>query len=69
MEKLKQFYIKRDVDPSAVSGVGIIAQGVILPSGKVVMEWLTTHKSIGIYNSITEIQMVHAHPGTQIIYL
>lgn len=69
MERLKQFYILREEDPSGVSGTGIIAQGVIFPSGKVVMEWCTTHTSIGIYESIDKIQMVHAHKGTCIVYI
>lgn len=70
MERLKQFYLNRVDDISGVSGTGVIAHGVILPSGKVVMEWVTTHKSIGIYDSIEEIQMLHAHKGkTFLVYV
>lgn len=67
---MKQFLLNRKEDISGVSGTGVIAHGVILPSGRVVMEWVTKHKSIAIYDSIDEIQMLHAHPGkTELIYI
>lgn len=69
MEPLKQFYLNRTDDISGVSGTGIIGQGVILPSGRVVMEWTTKHKSIAIYDSIDKIQVLHAHKGTELIYV
>lgn len=61
---MKTFFLQRDIDISGVSGTGIIAHGVILPSGKVVMEWITTHGSIAIYENINEVQVLHAHKGT-----
>jgi len=68
--KMKQFYLHRIEDISGVSGTGIIAHGMILPSGRVVMEWVTTHKSIAIYDSIDEIQLLHAHKGkTNLVYV
>ena len=68
--KLQQFYLHRKTDVSGISGTGVIAHGVILPSGSVVMEWVTTHGSIAIYKSINEIQAVHGHNGqTEIIYV
>jgi hypothetical protein len=66
----KQFYLLRKEDVSGVSGEGIIAQGVILHSGQVVMEWLTANGSIAIYKSIDEIQVLHAHGGkTEVVYI
>lgn len=69
MEQLRQFYLNRTEDISGVSGTGIIGHGVILPSGRVVMEWTTKYKSIAIYDSINEIQVLHAHKGTELIYV
>lgn len=66
---MKQFYLNRKIDLSGVSGTGIIAYGVILPSGRVVMEWVTEHKSIAIYDGINEIQILHAQPDkTELIF-
>lgn len=64
---MKTFYLQRNVDVSGVSGTGIIAYGVILPSGKVVMEWVTTYGSIAIYETIHEVQVLHAHKGSTLI--
>jgi len=70
MKRLKQFYLDRKDDISGVSGTGIIGHGVILPSGRAVMEWTTKYRSIAIYDSIDEIQMLHAHKGkTELIYV
>jgi hypothetical protein len=70
MEAIKRFYLNRKKDISGVSGTGIIAYGAILPSKRVVMEWVTKHKSIAIYDSIEEIQLLHAHKGkTELIYI
>lgn len=56
----KRFYLQRFRDSSGVSGTGIIAYGVILPSNRVVMEWATKYRSIAIYESLNEIQYLHA---------
>lgn len=70
VNELKQFYLNRKEDVSGVSGTGIIAQGVIFPSGKVVMEWATSYGSIAIYENINEIQVLHANKGkTELIYI
>ncbi|TFH43853.1 MAG: hypothetical protein E4H01_11570, partial [Lysobacterales bacterium] len=51
----------RDEDESGVSGVGIVAEGVILTNTKVILSWLTIHKSIAIYDSLAEMQAIHGH--------
>lgn len=69
-DMMKRFYLDRKEDTSGVSGTGIIAYGVIYPSGTVVMEWVTTYGSIAIYKSIDEIQVLHAKKGkTELVYL
>lgn len=53
-----------------MSGTGVIAYGVILPSGKVVMEWVTKYGSIAIYENIDEIQFLHAKEGnTKLVFI
>ncbi len=68
---MKQFYLQRNIDVNGVSGTGKVVEGVVLPSGRVVIEWQGKYPSICIYNSIQEFQSVHvdSHPGcSEIIY-
>lgn len=68
MVDIKHFYLKRIEDESGVSGTGIVARGVILPSGHCVLEWLTFTSSIAIYKSINDVVEIHSHGGkTEII--
>lgn len=63
MVPIKNFYLKRNEDESGVSGTGIVAVGVILPSGHCVLEWLTFTSSIAIYKSINDLIEIHGHNG------
>lgn len=68
MTNIEHFYLKRNEDESGVSGTGIVARGVILPSGHCVLEWLTFTSSIAIYKSINDVQEIHGHGGkTEVI--
>lgn len=62
-EIIKSFYLDRGEDESGVSGTGVVAVGVVLPSGKVVMEWLTFHTSLAIYNNLEDVEKIHGHSG------
>lgn len=69
MEPIKEFYLKRIEDESGVSGTGIVARGVILPSGHCCLEWLTFTSSIGIYKSVQDLEAIHGHHGkTTVVY-
>lgn len=63
MIKPELFYLERLEDESGISGTGIVAVGVKLPSGKVVIEWTTFTSSIGIYNNIEQCEELHGHGG------
>lgn len=64
------FHLIREEDESGVSGVGVVAEGVVLCSGRVVLEWLVPPFSMGIYQTIGEVLQVHGHEGrTRISYL
>jgi len=68
MDSIKHFYLKREVDVSGTSGTGIVARGIILPSGKAIIEWTSFHTSIAIYNNIEDVNSIHGHDGaTEII--
>ncbi len=64
---MKNFLLVRNEDETGVSGVGIVAEGVVLPSGKAIIEWLVSPYSIGVYGSIEELIFVHGHHGKTII--
>jgi hypothetical protein len=64
---MKEFYLLRKEDESGISGTGIVARGVVLPSGTVVLEWQTFHSSIAIYKNMEDIQSIHGHEGKTII--
>lgn len=67
-EKIKEFHLFRKKDISGTSGVGIVARGVILPSGKCALEWTTFHSSICIYQNIEDVTSIHGHNGaTEVI--
>lgn len=61
---MRTFHLHRDEDVSGVSGTGIIAEGTLYSNTKVVISWLTVHKSMGIYDSLAEMMAVHTH-GTK----
>jgi hypothetical protein len=61
---MRTFHLHRIEDVSGVSGVGVIAEGTLYTSTKVVISWLTVHKSLGIYDSLAEMEAVHGH-GTK----
>lgn len=69
MDTFKEFHLKRIEDQSGVSGVGIVARGMIFPSGKVVMEWQTFHTSISIYQNIQDVEAIHSHGGKTLIVM
>ena len=64
MGKLIQpFYLQRNEDVSGVSGTGIVAVGVVLPSGQAILEWQTQYHSLGIYDSLEALERIHGHDG------
>ena len=64
------FRLVRDEDVSGVSGVGRVAVGVVFPSGKVVIEWLGSDTTFGIYDRLDHVERIHGHGGkTRIVFV
>lgn len=57
------FRLHRVEDVSGVSGTGIVAVGVVFPSGRAVMEWLGPVRTTYIYDSIGDVELIHGHDG------
>lgn len=67
---MRQFSLNRIEDETGISGIGVVAQGVIFADGRVAMRWLTAHTSFCFYDSIDEVEAIHGHNGrTRIEYL
>lgn len=70
--KIRKFHLLRKKDESGVSGTGIVAVGIIFPSGRAIMEWVskrTDANSLGIYDDMADVEAVHGHAGaTEVVY-
>jgi len=60
---IRTFHFQRDEDASGVSGTGVVAEGAIFSNTKIVLSWLTVHKSMAIYDSLAEMLAIHGHDG------
>ena len=66
---LKRFHFDRIKDASGVSGIGVVASGVMFDDGQIALHWEGTHASINIYHSVEDLLFVHGHQGsTQIVW-
>lgn len=64
------FYMERFKDPSNVSGVGIIAQGMISTlDGKLFTVWQSDHPSYTVHESLHWASYVHGHGGNTVFQL
>lgn len=68
-DRFREFYLQRNEDESGISGEGIVARGVIFPSGKVVMEWQTFHSSMGSFDNIDDVIAIHGHDGKTLVIM
>ncbi len=67
---MRLFQLHRDVDSSGVSGIGVVAEGVVFENGGCVIHWLTKESSLGIYESIDQIVKIHGHEGnTRVVWM
>lgn len=66
---LKKFFLLRHEDVHGNSGIGVVAVGVQLPSGKCVMEWLSEEVTETIFESAEQIVRLHSHNGkTELVW-
>ena len=63
--------MNRLVDESGMSGLGKVAEGVVLPNGIAIMWWLVKPYSVQMYKSIKDLHHIHKHgkkKTTELIY-
>lgn len=67
---MRRFELHRDVDPTNVSGTGIVADGVVWDDGKVCLRWRGRHRSIVMWDNVNAIIAIHGHDGgTRLVWL
>jgi hypothetical protein len=67
---VRRFQLVRDEDVSGVSGTGVVAEGVVFSTGKVVLSWCSEYRSVTVYDSVGDLETVHGHEGrTHIAWL
>jgi hypothetical protein len=70
---MRRFALLRHEDETGVSGVGIVAEGVESPDGRVVLFWRQSATdpnkpgSTGFYTDISEMIAIHGHGGRTIV--
>lgn len=61
---MRRFNLVRSKDISGVSGVGNVAEGVEFDTGKVVICWVSKYHSLGIFDTVHELEMIHGHENS-----
>lgn len=64
---MRTFYLRRLEDETGTSGTGVVAEGVELTNGQVVLHWLTIYSSIAVYPTMKELINIHGHEGKTIV--
>jgi hypothetical protein len=64
---MRGFRLVRRRDISGVSGTGVVAEGVLFDSGKVVLSWCSEIPSVTVYDSLEHLELVHGHSGATVI--
>ena len=65
--RMRLFYLERKEDVHGISGTGIVAVGVVLPSGRCVLEWLGAEVTETIFENIEQITRIHGHNGATLV--
>jgi hypothetical protein len=65
----RRFRLVRHEDPSGVSGLGIVANGVQFPDGNVAVRWCCPDlpPSTAVWDSIEAVMAVHGHGGKTVL--
>jgi len=65
-----RFELHRDTDESGVSGVGVVAEGVMFHDGTAALRWKSQYKSTAVYGNMTDLEAIHGHGGqTRIVWI
>lgn len=65
---MTRFEMHRTEDVSGQSGTGVVAVGVVLPSGRVALEWQRPPHALAMFDSLDAPLSVHGHEGRTTIH-
>ncbi|XTZ13870.1 hypothetical protein ACQSSU_20450 [Micromonospora echinospora] len=57
------FALRRDADPTGMSGTGTIAYGATLPDGRAIVQWLGDRPSTVVWRNTDDAEYIHSHGG------
>ncbi|HEY9409000.1 MAG TPA: hypothetical protein VIP77_05410 [Jiangellaceae bacterium] len=57
----RRFALVRHVDYTGVSGIGVVAYGVVFFDGQVALRWCSTHPATSLWDSIEDMLAIHGH--------
>lgn len=57
----RRFALVRHVDYTGVSGVGVVAYGVVFADGHVALRWASAHPATSLWSSVDDLVAVHGH--------
>ena len=61
---MKTFVLQRHEDPTGVSGIGPVAEGVEFSDGTVALRWRGDFATTVMHASIGSVVHIHAHGGS-----
>lgn len=56
---MRRFYLNRKDDSPGLGETGKVLEGVLTDSGRVIVEWITPFKTVGIYDSLEHFVALH----------
>jgi len=65
----EEFHLIRNEDIHGNSGTGVIARGMIYPSGFVYMEWVSHVHTETRFNNIKDVELLHSHNGRTVVVM
>lgn len=67
-DSIKLYRMVRSRDVNGKSGTGTVALIAVMPSGRAVMEWISSnHPTITIFANLDEVNLIHGHGGSSVI--
>lgn len=64
---MRRFKLRRMVDETGISGIGVVAEGIVFSNGKCALCWTTDLASIAIYDDMATLEAIHGHNGTTVV--
>ncbi len=66
MSEPRRFLLDRIIDPTGVSGTGIVAEGVEFTDGSVAIRWRGYRPSTAVWARLADALAVHGHNGSTV---